>query len=189
MIKIKNKQDAIMKMKELRLNYMPLDFFAVDDKEGIKRFFGKYDAEEYILRDTSKAKGQYFYVKTFEEAEGLLKKFKDEVTVGVSYRPFAEDQVLVGDIKVTRNAFGDSVDITARTDSAATQRNIYEEPEYNLHASLEEDRVWQIPGFSKIMSYISEHELYNVIIEFIVYDCKVGINRENVLICEIRTDF
>ena len=34
MITIKNKKDAIMKMKEFRLNYMPLDFFKVDDIAG-----------------------------------------------------------------------------------------------------------------------------------------------------------
>ncbi len=189
MIKIKNKKDAIVKMKELKLNYMPLDFFDSKDKEGIKKFFDKYQAEEYILRDTTKPKGQYFYVKNFEEAEEFLKKFKSEVTVGVSYRPYVEDQILVGDIKVTRGAYGDTVDLTARTDTSANQRNIYEEPEYNLHASLDEDRVWSIPGFSKIMKYISEHELYNIIIEFSVYDCKIGINRENVLISEIRTEY
>lgn len=189
MIKIRNKKDAINKMKELRLNIMPLDFFRSDDIEGIKRFFKKYKAEEYVMRDTTKAKGNFYYVKNLEEALKTLPKFKGEVTIGVSYRIYKEHIVLVGDIKVTRGAFGDTVDLTARTDSEATQRNIYEEPEYNLHASLDEERVWKIPGFSKIMSYITEHELYNIIIEFIVYDCKVGINKENVVICEIRTDY
>lgn len=189
MITIKNKKDAIMKMKELRLNYMPLDFFKTDDIAGIERFFKKHDAEEYIMRDTTKPKGMFFFVTSMEEVKKLLPKFKEEVTIAVSYRPYKEDIVLVGDIKVTRGASGDTVDITARTDTEATQRNIYDDPEYNLHASLEEDRVWRIPGFEKIMQYITEHELYNIIIEFSVYDCKIGINRENVLISEIRTEF
>lgn len=189
MITIKNKKDAIMKMKELRLNYMPLDFFKVDDIAGIEKFFKKHNAEEYVMRDTTKAKGNYFYVKTIDEVKKLLPKFKSEVTIDVSYRPYKEDIVLVGDIKVTRGAMGDTVDLTARTDSEADQRNIYEEPEYNLHASLEDDRVWRIPGFEKIMQYITDHELYNVIVEFIVYDCKIGINKENVIISEIRTEY
>ncbi len=189
MITIKNKKDAIMKMKELRLNYMPLDFFKVDDIAGIEKFFKKHNAEEYVMRDTTKAKGNFFYVKTIDEVKKLLPKFKSEVTIDVSYRPYKEDIVLVGDIKVTRGAMGDTVDLTARTDSEADQRNIYEEPEYNLHASLEDDRVWRIPGFEKIMQYITDHELYNVIVEFIVYDCKIGINKENVIISEIRTEY
>ena len=39
MIKIKDKKDSILKMKELRLNYFPLEVFDVDDIEGIRAFF------------------------------------------------------------------------------------------------------------------------------------------------------
>ena len=119
----------------------------------------------------------------------LLDKFEEEVTISVSYNEFKEDLIIVGDIKVHKGFSGDTVDLTARTDSEATHRNIYENPEYNLHASLEEDRVWKIPGFSKIMRYISDHELYDVIVEFAVYDCKLGINKDNVVITELRTAY
>ena len=39
MITIKNKKDSIIKMKELKLNYFPLDYFETDDLEGIRLFF------------------------------------------------------------------------------------------------------------------------------------------------------
>ena len=39
------------------------------------------------------------------------------------------------------------------------------------------------------MRYISDNELYNVIIEFSVYDCKLGINKDNVVISELRTGY
>jgi hypothetical protein len=107
----------------------------------------------------------------------------------VSYNEYKEDIVLVGDIIVHRNGGGESVDITARDDINATHRNIYENPKYNYHTSLDDDKVWAIPGFSKIMRYISDHELYNVIIEFSVYDCRIGVNKENVVISELRTGF
>ena len=143
MIKIKDKKDSIIKMKELGLNYFPLDVFEVDDLSGIKAFFEKYKAEEYVLRSTNKAQGEFYFVKSFDEAVKLLPKFKNEVTLSVSYNEYKDDLIIVGDIKVHKGYSGDTVDLTARTDSEATHRNIYENPQYNLHASLDEDRVWR----------------------------------------------
>ena len=103
--------------------------------------------------------------------------------------PYKEDIVLLGDICVKRDGSSEMVDITARDDEEATHRNVYENPKYNLHASLEDDRPWKLPGFSKLMRYISEHELYNIIVEFVVYACKVGVHKENVAIIEVRTTY
>ena len=107
----------------------------------------------------------------------------------MSYRPYKEDIILVGDIKVHRGIGADIIDLTARTDSEATQRNIYENPEYNFHTTIEDNKIWDVPGFSKIMRYITDHELYDVIVEFSVYDCKIGVNKENVVISELRTGY
>ena len=189
MITIKDKKDAIIKMKEMRLNYFPVEVFSVTDKEGIKAFFDKYKAEEYVMRNPSRTNAKFYFVKDYDEAIKTLPKFKKEVTIDVSYRPYKEDIVLVGDIKIHKGWGAGTVDLTARTDIEATNRNIYENPEYNLHASLDEDRVWRIPGFDKIARYISDHELYDVIVEFSVYSCKLGINKENVVISELRTAF
>lgn len=189
MIRIKDKKDSINKMKELRLNYFPLEVFEVHDIDGIKDFFNKYPAEEFVMRSPNKTNGNFFFVKNFEEAKEKLQYFSHEVTIDVSYRPYKEDIVLVGDIKVLKGIGADIIDLTARTDSEATHRNIYENPEYNLHTTIEDDKLWDIPGFSKIMRYITDHELYDVIVEFSVYDIKIGINRENVVISELRTGY
>lgn len=189
MIDVKDKKDSIRTIRELGLNFFPQDVFMASDVEGFANFVKKYPSEEYVLRDASKAKGKFVYVKNLDEILAALKNYSKDVTIAQSYRPFKEDLVLVGDIKVTRGAYGDVVDITARDDEEATQRNIYENPKYNMHASLEENRLWNIPGFSKLMSYISEHELYGVILEFLVYDRKVGVNKENVVITEIRSNY
>ena len=189
MIIIKDKKDSVIKMKEMRLNYFPLEVFEVDDYQGIKDFIQNHPAEEYVLRSANKAKGDFYFVNNFEEVLEKLPLFEREVTISVSYNPYKEDIVLVGDIIVHRNNGSESLDLTARTDTEATHRNIYENPQYNLHASLDDDRVWDIPGFSKIMRYISDHELYDVIIEFSVYSIRIGVNKENVVISELRTGY
>ena len=189
MIIIKDKKDSIAKIEQMGLNHFPQEVFDVDDKVAIQEFFEKYPADEYVLRSTNKAKGQYFYVKSFEQALQHIDQFEEEVTVSVSMNYYKDCIVLLGDIVVKRDGTSEYVDITARDDEEANHRNIYTEPKYNMHASLEEDKLWRIPGFSKLMRYISEHELYNVILEFVVYDCKVGVNKENVVIIEARTGY
>ena len=187
MIVINDKKDSIVKMKELGLNYFPLDAFEVEDKEGVKNFMEKYPAKEYVLRSVNKAKGEFYFVENFQQALEKLPLFDREVTIAVSYNEYKEDIVLVGDVIV--HSGNHTIDLTARTDTDATHRNIYENPKYNLHTSLEDDKIWDIPGFSKIMRYISDHELYDVIIEFSVYDCRIGVNKENVVISELRTGY
>jgi len=189
MIKIKDKKDSVLKMKELGLNYFPLEVFSVDDIDGIKEFMEKYPAKEYVLRSANKAKGDFCFVKNIDEAKSNLSLFENDVTVCVSYNEYKEDIILVGDIIVHKSYGSESVDLTARTDIEATHRNIYENPEYNIHTSIEDDKFWDIPGISKIMRYISDHELYNVIVEFAVYAIRLGINKENVVITEIRTGY
>ena len=118
-----------------------------------------------------------------------MPNFENDVTIGVSYNEFKEDLILVGDIIVHKDFSSQSVDLTARDDIEATHRNIYENPKCNIHADIEDDRLWKIPGMSKVMKYIADHELYNVIIEFSVYDMKLGVNKENVVISELRTTY
>lgn len=188
MLVVKDKKDSMQTIKMLKLNHFPFEIFSVDDYDGIKNFMKKYPAKEYVLRTVNKAKGKYFFVKNYDEAIKLLSNFDKEFILDVSYNEYKEDIVLVGDIKVTRGLV-DIVDLSARSDSEATQRNIYENPEYNMHCTLEDEKFWRIPGISKIMSYIADHELYNIIVEFVVYDCKLGINKENVIINELRSSY
>ncbi len=186
---IKDKKDSVEKMKELGLNFFPLEVFEVTDLDGIENFIKTYPAKEYVMRSANKAKGDFCFVTNFEEAKANLHRFENDVTLCVSYNEFKEDIILVGDIVVHRKFGSESVDLTARTDTEATHRNIYEKPEYNLHISMEDDKLWKIPGISKIMRYIADHNLYNMIVEFAVYAIRLGTTNENVVISEIRTNY
>lgn len=186
---IKTKRESLNKMKELGLNYFDEEIFSLKDLEGIENFFKRTDAKEYCVRDPERASGKFFFVKNFEECKPLLKNYKDSVIICVSCNEYNDDVVLVGDIKVKREYGNDTVDITARTDPQATHRNIYENPQYNMHTSIEDDRLWNIPGFSKVMAYITEHELYNLVVEFTLYDCPVGVKKEKIAIFELRSEY
>ena len=186
---VKNKKESIQKIKELNLNHFKEDVFGVKDEEKIKEFFMENPASEYCLRDPEKTSGKFFFVKSFDECLKKLKNYKNYVTICVSANEYDEDIVLLGDIKVKKEFGNDVVDITARTDKNADHRNIYENPEFNLHTNLEDDKLWNIPGFSKLIRYITDHDLYDIVIEFAVYDCPVGVNKENIAIYELRSEF
>lgn len=188
MLIIKNKSESVEKMKELKLNYFPLEVFDKNDVVKMKEFFQKYPSPEYAIRSTDKAKGKFFFVTCFEELLPLLENFEKNVTISVSYNPYKNNIILVGDIKVVRGEDVE-IDLTARSDSEATHRNIYENPEYNIHASIVDEELWNIEGFSTIMKYITDYNLYECVVEFAVYNCEIGINKENVVISEIRTGY
>ena len=109
MITIKNKKDSIIKMKELKLNYFPLDYFSTEDINGIRAFFEKYPAKEYVLRTINKAKGQYFYVYSFQEAVGKLKNFDKELTISVSYNPLNRSSCTFSIAAIIRNFSATSI--------------------------------------------------------------------------------
>ena len=187
--KIKNKKDSIDLMKKLNLNYFPLEVFKKNDLARIADFFRLYPSKEYILRNTDKAKGKFFFVENFEEAKKCLDKFENRVTIGVSYNPFKKDLVLVGDIKIENGKEKKEVVLTARTDKEATHRNIYDKPQYNFKCDIQDDSLWQIKGVDKVLKYIVDHQLFDCIVEFAVYNTKFGVNHEEVIISEIRTNY
>ena len=186
---IKTKKESIEKIKELDLNTFIAEMIDSKNLKQIEEFFKENPSPEYVLRDPEKASGKFFFVKNFEECKTKLKNYKKNVTICVSYNDYKDDIILLGDICVKKEFGNDTVDITARSDKEATHRNIYEKPEYNLHTNLEDNKLWDIPGFSQLIKYITDHELYDVIAEFAVFDCPVGNKREKVVIFELRSEF
>ena len=186
---IRTKKDSIEQIKRLKLNHFKEEVFGVRDIDKIEEFFIKNPAKEYCLRDSDKASGKFFFVKDFKEAQKFIKKYKNNVTICLSANEYDENIILLGDIKVQKQFGNDVIDLTARTDKDADHRNIYKNPKYNLHTNLENNALWEIPGFSKLIKYITEHELYDLVVEFAVYDCPVGVNKENIAIFELRSEF
>ena len=184
---IKDKYDGMQQIKNLGLNHFEEQVFQTDDLPSIEKFVEDNPAEEYCLRTVGETAGKFFFCNNIDEIKAKLGEFDGQVLICVSLRPYAEDIVLLGDIKVHKD--DNMVDLTARTDSNANHRNIYTEPEYNMHISLDSNSLWDVPGFSKLMGYISNYELYDIVVEFAVFSAKVGTNKDNVVIFEIRSEY
>ena len=62
-------------------------------------------------------------------------------------------------------------------------------PDFSISSNIFDEKLSSIPKFDLIYKYIVEHNLIDVIVEFAIYDCPVGIFNEPIIIFEIRTEF
>ena len=185
MIKIKNKEHSINLINQMGLNCMPQEVIDKKNVEKLKRFLHNNPAEEYIIRNIFTPMGTYKFVKTYEECiEYITSLNADKFSISVSFRNL-EGRILLGDIYVKDNF----VSLSASTSKDATHRNIYNRPEISLSTELYDDKLWDVPGFEKLIDYINNHNLYGIVVEFAIFRNKVGTQNENIVIIELRSDY
>lgn len=184
-MKIESKRHSAEIIKRLRLNGVPEVVLHEFDNHAIIKFCEKYPSTKYILRDLDTPNGKYYFGSNCEECLTNAKAYTGSFSLGVSCFSYG-GVVLLGEVLLTDN----NVTLVARTDDKATHRNIYEQSEINfVNTSMENNKLWEVPGFDILIKYIIEHNLKNVIVEFVVFDHNVGVNNEKVLIVELRSDY
>ena len=93
---------------------------------------------------------------------------------------------LVGEIEILSNG---EVYATLSIDKTASVRDALRYPIFNLKTNIFDKKLNEIPYFDFIYQYIINHNLQNVIVEFAIFDIKVGIKKENIIIYELRTHY
>lgn len=181
---IKSKKESVRLIKELGLNGVPEEIIDSYDDNKIRMFCTNYPARTYILRDLYNPNGQYYLCHSVEECITNAKNYEKDFLLGVSVVSY-DGKILLGDICVGK----DRIMLTARTDKNSHHRNIYSEPEINLDTNWFDKKLSNIKGVDMLLSYIANHNLYDTIIEFVVYNNKVGTKNENVLIVEFRDTY
>ena len=179
-MKILNKQDSFNQIKKLRLNRVPEIIATKNDLAKVEEFLDKNHAPIYVIRDIEHAMGRTFFVSSKEECLAKAKTYPSFFSLAVSIKSYP-NRVLIGDVYVS----GDSVDMTYSLSPDGNHRNLDE----SIYASLDENRLWDIPGFSDLIKYVTDKNLFDVIVEFAVYKNPVGVNKEKVIITELRTDY
>ncbi len=185
-MKIRNKLESIEIIKDKKLNSFPEKLFKVTDIEDIKQFLSEYPAEFYAIRSKEivGCKKNNFKVpkdKVLEE----IKNF-NLFTINVSSYNYVSNFVLIGDIMIGKN---NEVWFIGSTNSNFTGKMAEQYPDFNYSTDIFDKRLNRIPQFDLIYSYIVDHDLMDVIVEFAIYDKPVGIYKEQVIIFEIRTEF
>ncbi len=179
-MKILNKTDSLTQIKKLGLNTVPETVIAPNNIDKLQEFIKKYPAKQYVLRDVENPLGNYYYANK-DEIESISKKYTTSFSIAVSFYSYGE-LTLIGDIFVS----GDKVELTASTNKNANHRNA---DDISVFTNMYDDKLWKIPGFNDLIKYIADKNLMNLIVEFVVFDHKVGTKKEKVLITELRTEY
>ena len=182
---IKNKLESINKINELDLNKFPEQLFRENEEKNVQKFLDSYPAKFYAIRDKSKAGGTFKlkvdYDKVLDEIKGY-----SLFTINVSSANYVDNQLLVGEIEILSN--GDVYAILS-VDPAASGRDALSNPTFNLKTNIFDKRLNRIPYFDYIYHYISKNNLYDVIVEFALFNKEVGIKKEKVIVYELRTHY
>ena len=184
-MKISNKIESYEKITELGLNKFPEKIFKNNEINEILEFIERYPAKYYAVRDKSKP-GGIFKLKV--EKENLFNEIKDYdlFSINVSSYNYINNQLLVGEIFISDN----NVSVTLSTNSSYSVRDALKNPNYNFVTTIYDNELLnQIPYFDKIYEYIVKNKLKDVIVEFAYFNIPVGINNENIVVYELRTDY
>lgn len=183
-MRIDSKKHSSSIINQLNLNRVPEIVCDTFQKEVIESFCDQNIAKIYILRDLETPSGKYFFCKSKEECISNAKQYAGTFSIAVSC--FAYDNiVLLGEVYLTK----ESVIIVGGNDKDIHHRNVYEKATINKSTTLNDKSIWKVEGVEEIITYLITHNLYDVIVEYVVYDKPVGVNKEKVLIVELRSNY
>lgn len=183
---IKNKLESIKKIKEIKLNTFPEQLFKKGEEDKVLEFINKYPADYYAIRDKSRFCGTF---KLKVEKSNILKEIKDYelYTINVSSINYAENQIMEADIEIKRN--GD-IYVTISKNAESVIRDNIKDAYISLKTDIFDDKTLnKIPEFDYIYSYLYKHNLFDVLVEFSLFDKPLGINNERIIIWELRTHY
>ena len=110
----------------------------------------------------------------------------DKFSINVSSYNYIYDQLLVGEILIT----DESVGAILSTNGSYSVRDAIRNPDFNIKTSLfDNETLNKIPYFNDVYKYIVSNKLKNVIVEFAYFNKPIGVNKENIIIYELRTDY
>ena len=182
---IKNKIENMKKIKELNLNRFPEELFRKNEEPKINEFLKKYPADYYAIRDRSKAGGTFKLKVKYDNVLEEVKEY-ELFTINVSSANYNDNQLLAGEIEILSN--GD-IHATLSTDPSVSVRDAVSKPDFNIKTNIFDKKINKIPYFDFIYQYIMEYNLFDVIVEFVLFDKEVGIKNERIIIFELRTHY
>lgn len=185
-VNIYNKMESMQIIKELNLNVFPERYFSEYNENNIKDFLNQYPSPYYAIRDKSKSASKNHqlavpFEDVCEQCKGLSK-----FTLNVSSYCYKENQLCVGEIRVDNKM---NIEYILSNNPSFSLRDCYRQPDYKGYTNIYDKKMKNIKGYDTIIDYILNHDLIDLIVEFAVFDCKVGINDDYVIIYELRTDY
>ena len=179
---ITTKEQSKNKIIKLNLNRVPEIFIDKSDKVSIEKFFAENVEDLYIVRDAEKSSSKYYYVKTAAECFQQAQNFSGKVIVAVSINTY-KNKILLGAIEINKEV----VRICATTNEKLDHRTMYNgTAEFNCETDVFDKKLSYIPEFDFLYAYIMKNQLDGYTVEFTIYDKPVGLNKEKIIINEVR---
>ncbi len=183
-MKIYNKIESMKKINELKLNRFPEQLFKCGEENKVLQFIDKYPAKYYAIRDRSKPRGVFKFTVLKED---VLEEIKEYEIFSINVSSFNySNQLLVGEIEFLDN---DEIYLCAFAGSGISDRELNLAPTFNFKTNIFDKRLNKVPYFDKLFKLIVDNNLINVIVEFAIFDENVGINDDNIIIYELRTEY
>ena len=180
---IKNKQESDYYINKLQLNHMLTGNFTKEQYKEVNEFLNKYKYPYYNLRDKSQSMGNFLYKLSEKEILQQIDSYNNFCIYESLYNADNNHLMLQGEIQIDKSFI-----LVASLDDTKgiSNRDAMKNPKYKVNLDLKEHSEPCIIGLTLILDYVIMHELFNVIVEFSLYDIKVGINKENIIIWELR---
>lgn len=185
-MKIRNKLESVETIKQKRLNSFPEKIFYKGQQKEVLKFLEEYPAKFYAIRSKEivGCKDNNFKVLKTDVLKEI-KKF-NLFSINVSSYNYVSNFILIGDIMISKN---NDVWFIGSTNPNYTGKMAEKYPDFNYSTNIFDKNLNLIPGFDLIYEYIINHDLVDIIVEFAIYNCPVGIYNEQIVIFEIRTEF
>lgn len=179
---IQSKKESDRIIEKLAVNKMLEGIFTTETLDQLPIFLNEHQYPFYNIRDKSESAGKFLYKKTASEILTEAPKYS-KFSVYESLAEADEKLILQGDIQIDSkfNLLASLSDI-----KLISNRKAMHNPVYNLKLDLKQKREPYINGLTYVIDYIVEHGLLDCIVEFSLFDIKVGVNNENIIIWEMR---
>lgn len=185
-MRVKDKLHSIELIKKLNLNQFQEQLFKRGEDDKILDFIKKYPYDFYAVRSKSIVGCKKNRFKTPKNEVLDTCRLFDIFSINVSSYNFCDNLILIGDTRISKN---NEVWLIASRNKNYTGKMAELDPDYNFKTDLFDKRLNDVPSFDLLFKYIVDNNLLDVIVEFAIYDKPVGINKEQIIIFEIRTDF
>lgn len=183
-MKIKDKFESIQFIKNNNLNYFGEEVFKSNQIAEIKKYLNSHTEKYFILKDKTRINGKVYHNLTREE---VLKHISEYNILGLdvaSYN-YLNNKILLGEILITSKM---EITLSGSFNKESNHRNFCE-PNIFLKSDIFDKKIKYIKGLKEIINYVFKYSLFDIIVEFCVYDIPLGICKENVVIFEVRTDY
>ena len=181
---IKNKEQSTATIKRLGLNRVEEKIFRGDQAKEIRLYLNETGFASYGIRDKDSRGGGGCF-KYGVNSEDVMQEAKRYSLCGICESLIdldKENLVLQGEILVTEDAH---MIASLSTMKGRSNREAMKRPPIKIDVSLLR-RSPKVQGLNQVLDYVFKYRLFGVVVEFSLYDCPVGVNRENLIVWELR---